>query len=151
MPTQNGHSTQRFRQDPGQASSTLPGNTPVLSIRQPWASLVLAGKDVENRSWSTQHRGALIVHASLRAAGGANVAGLGVDLDDAARYPRGALVGVVDLVDCVRDAKSPWAERGSWHWLLANPRRLREPIPYRGALGLMPLSAHYRRRVLALL
>jgi hypothetical protein len=32
--------------------------TLALSIRQPWASLILfAGKDIENRNWSTATRG----------------------------------------------------------------------------------------------
>src|SRR5438105_11911405 len=36
-----------------------------VSIRQPWAWLVVMGyKDVENRSWRTNHRGALLIHAS---------------------------------------------------------------------------------------
>ncbi len=35
-----------------------------LTVRQPWASLIIAGyKDVENRSWTTSYRGRLAVHA----------------------------------------------------------------------------------------
>ena len=35
-----------------------------LSIRQPWAWLIVNGyKDVENRTWSTRHRGWFLVHA----------------------------------------------------------------------------------------
>lgn len=35
-----------------------------LSVRQPWAMLICAGfKDIENRNWKTNHRGALYVHA----------------------------------------------------------------------------------------
>lgn len=38
-----------------------------LSIRQPWAWLVLhAGKDVENRTCSTCYRGRILVHAGLQ-------------------------------------------------------------------------------------
>ena len=37
----------------------------VLSIRQPFADFILAGtKWVENRTWRTQHRGPLWIHAS---------------------------------------------------------------------------------------
>ena len=37
-----------------------------LSIRQPWAWLILrAGKDVENRDWSTKVRGRVLIHASV--------------------------------------------------------------------------------------
>jgi len=36
-----------------------------LSLRQPWAWLVTNGsKDIENRSWHTNHRGPLLIHAS---------------------------------------------------------------------------------------
>ncbi len=40
---------------------------PALSIRQPWAELILnpeTRKDVENRSWSTSLRGPILIHAS---------------------------------------------------------------------------------------
>lgn len=38
-----------------------------LSVRQPDAWLLVNGiKIVENRSWSTQHRGPLLIHASAR-------------------------------------------------------------------------------------
>ena len=37
----------------------------VLSVRQPWAWLIVAGyKDIENRTWSTPYRGELAIHAS---------------------------------------------------------------------------------------
>ena len=37
----------------------------VLSVRQPWAWLIVAGhKDIENRKWYTNHRGPLLIHAS---------------------------------------------------------------------------------------
>jgi len=36
---------------------------PTISIRAPWALLIADGhKTVENRSWSTPHRGALLIH-----------------------------------------------------------------------------------------
>jgi hypothetical protein len=67
----------------------------------------------------------------------------------------GAIIGVVDLVDVHRPlwdntceygsegACSPWAEVDGWpcHLVLANPRPLVEPIPFRGALGLRELPA----------
>jgi ASCH domain-containing protein len=38
---------------------------PALSLRQPWAWLVVNGyKDIENRSWRTNHHGPLVIHAS---------------------------------------------------------------------------------------
>lgn len=36
-----------------------------LSIRQPWAWLIANGyKDIENRSWRTNYRGPVLIHAS---------------------------------------------------------------------------------------
>ncbi len=37
---------------------------PILSIRQPWAWLIVNGyKDIENRTWSTRFRGKVLIHA----------------------------------------------------------------------------------------
>lgn len=37
---------------------------PILSIRQPWADLIVSGKkDIENRSWPTKFRGSFYIHA----------------------------------------------------------------------------------------
>ena len=37
----------------------------VIVIRQPWAWLIVHGfKDIENRSWRTRYRGALLIQAS---------------------------------------------------------------------------------------
>ena len=36
-----------------------------LSIRQPWAWLILhGGKDIENRTWATKLRGRVLIHAA---------------------------------------------------------------------------------------
>ena len=36
-----------------------------LSIKQPWASLIAHGiKDIENRTWKTNFRGRIYIHAS---------------------------------------------------------------------------------------
>ena len=38
-----------------------------LSVRQPWAwAIAAAGKDVENRTWRTDYRGLIAIHASAR-------------------------------------------------------------------------------------
>lgn len=37
-----------------------------LTIRQPWAwAIIHGGKDIENRSWNTKHRGPLVIHAGM--------------------------------------------------------------------------------------
>jgi len=111
-----------------------------LTVRQPWAwAIIHAGKDVENRSWPTEHRGPLAIHAGMtvwRGGGDAirPLAGIVLPPDD--ELVRGAVIGIVDVVDCVRNHESPWADDGQYHWVLHNPRALPEPIPYRGMQGL---------------
>mgnify|MGYP000843697978 FL=1 len=37
-----------------------------LSVRQPWASLLVSGlKDIENRTWAPNFRGRIMIYASL--------------------------------------------------------------------------------------
>jgi hypothetical protein len=47
---------------------------------------------------------------------------------------RGAIVGVVDVVDCVDEHKSKWFG-GPYGYVLKNPRPLSTPIPCKGMLG----------------
>ena len=117
-----------------------------LSICQPWAWAILhAGKRVENRTWRTPYRGQLLIHASksrrlLTGDYRALVPGLrGLPTD---QLPFGALVGVVELVDCVpfrQVAGDPFAE-GPWCWLLADPRPLPALVPWKGRLGLFDVE-----------
>jgi len=127
-----------------------------LTVRQPWAAaIVLAGKDVENRTWATSHRGLLAVHAGKvlpREVTSDLVADIhnvtGVRLRPLAT---GAIIGVVDLVDCHRATDcageaglcSQWAEDGAsaWHWVLEAPRPVDPAVPATGALRLWRPSA----------
>src|SRR5262249_18011402 len=112
---------------------------PLLTIRQPWASAIfVAGKDVENRSWTCDYRGRLWIHAGLHKGGvgpdrWARRRGVGVPEEPLAR---GVILGRIELVDILRDADSRWAVRGQFHWLLRRPRLLMRPVPWRGGLGL---------------
>lgn len=112
-----------------------------FSVRQPWAHLIFhGGKDVENRSQPTRYRGSVAVHVSTTM-NKSLVRSKGLDPDE---LPAGAVVGYVDLIDCVRKSKSKWAERGKWHWILANPRLLKKPIAMNGWLGVFPLKRRIR-------
>lgn len=119
-----------------------------LSIRQPWAELILQGrKTIELRTWQTHYRGPILIHA-----------GGNIERDACAVYGldpetlvRGALVGTVEVVDMVTFDHASYAalrdehlDLGDWPgdvfgWRLANPQRLPEPIPMRGRLGLFNL------------
>jgi len=112
---------------------------PALSVRQPWAWLIVNGvKDIENRPGRTHLRGPLLIHAGLSREGytkniewverkhGISVP-LGLDF--------GGIVGVVDVIDCVESHKSKWFQKGKFGWVMAKPRRLKFR-PCKGFLGL---------------
>ena len=109
----------------------------ILSIRQPWAHLIVIGiKDIENRTWYPSYRGPLLVHASVTAVDEdfekAQIL-LGEPLArDQMRF--GGVVGRCDLVGVVTRHQSPWFT-GPYGFLLANPRSLNF-VPWKGAFGL---------------
>ena len=123
--------------------ATSTGQVRALSVRQPWAALILDGrKPVENRTWPTSYRGPLAVHAGHTVD---RYAGLVLrDHFGIRQVPRAdarGFLGVVDLVDVHHSGTchgrcSEWAEPGCWHWSLTRPRRLTRPIPGSGRLGL---------------
>jgi hypothetical protein len=132
----------------------------VLTLTQPWASLVALGaKRIETRSWTTRYRGRLLIHAAKGLNGltarryrelcqsepfaSALVAGGHTDPTD---LPRGTLVAACELVDVQRiDIFSLptepelsfghyTADRFAWH--LDHIHRLPDPLPASGAQGL---------------
>lgn len=138
----------------------IPVGSSCLSIQQPWAHLIFAGlKPVENRSRPTRFRGRIFVHASARLAcrnwadvfSGPPVPwteGLTVDhpapavLPALADLPTGAVVGSVELYDCLTLADLPKSLKrhpqagGPFCWLLRDPRPLAFPVPAKGKLGI---------------
>lgn len=124
-----------------------------LSVRAPWWWAILhLGKDIENRDWPTRFRGRVLLHASSwfrlaeihedladirRIRERANVAPLSPALTITPRMLRnagGALVGSVEIVNCVPTSTSPWFF-GKYGFQLRNPVAFTRPIPYRGQLG----------------
>lgn len=106
---------------------------PIITVRQPWASAIFrAGKDVENRTWSVEHRGRIWIHAAktIDRTADPRLSFLIRDL------PIGVVLGHVDLVDVVEDSDSRWARPDSFHWLLANAHPLGIHVPRRGWPGL---------------
>jgi len=112
-----------------------------LSIRQPWAWLIVHGhKDVENRDWTTGYRGPLLIHASKTLVKRDYVQVAQQVLDDFGLVvpalevvERGGIVGVAELVDCVVDSASRWFT-GEVGLLLRGARPLAF-YPCKGALG----------------
>jgi hypothetical protein len=114
-----------------------------ITLRQPWAwAIISAGKDIENRNWKTHFRGRVAIHAAVGMTRG--------EYDRACEYirgvnrrikvpayeelERGAIIGTVEIVDCVPDSDSPWF-MGKYGFVLARPRGLPEPIACKGALS----------------
>lgn len=120
-----------------------------LSIRQPWAWLILnAGKDIENRNWSTRVRGRVLVHAAKGVTEGEYEYGVdaaiayGCNLRQMPAWKaieRGGIVGSVEIVDCVSDSDSPWFV-GRYGFVLRDPK----PLPFtplKGRLGFFDVPA----------
>lgn len=115
------------------------GKMLALSIKQPWAWLICKGyKDIENRDWPTTVRGRFHVHASLTA--DRCPPHWILDLLPVPRIywersdTRGAIIGEVDIVDCVTASKSPWFV-GKYGFILANPVLYDNPVPCKGKPG----------------
>lgn len=113
-----------------------------LSIRQPWAWLIVNGfKDLENRNWRTHFRGRIFVHAAKGMTGAeyGDCREFALRIRPAIPFPefddlpRGGIVGAVDVTGCVCDSPSPWFV-GDFGFTLANPELLAFR-PSRGALG----------------
>lgn len=115
-----------------------------LSLKQPYAWALFNGKDIENRTWRTNHRGLLLIQASVSksrrymddAAVVCNRQNLQVPPPDELVY--GALIGAVDVVDCRwGEEDDGWGFADHWHWKIENARLFREPIPMKGTLSFM--------------
>ncbi len=115
----------------------------VLSIRQHWASAIFShGKDVENRTWKTNHRGDLLIHvSSTKSSIKPSKAFIRRISDNPLDDPIfGFIIGKVNLIDCVQNHHSPWSMNGFYHWLLSDPIRC-EPFAIAGRLGLWDFDA----------
>lgn len=113
-----------------------------LSIKNPWADLIAHGfKDIENRTWPTKHRGKILIHASAKPDARYLEASILFtkeqwrSLTDNERvnqllrlYTSSAIIGEVNVVDCIQNSQSVWAEPGCWHWVLRGAIIYKEPI-----------------------
>jgi activating signal cointegrator 1 len=134
----------------------------VLSLTQPWATLVVTGeKRIETRSWRTAHRGRLLIHAAKTFPRWAKelcneaqfAHALGWELAANPQHlPRGVILGCVSLEGCI-PTSGPLADQylsdigsseralgdyspGRYAWLLRDAAEFRVPIPAKGSLGL---------------
>ena len=97
-----------------------------LSVRQPWAWLIACGyKDIENRTWATRYRGPIFIHAGKQLDWEvlAWVQKAFPWIEFPREFPLGGIVGMAEIVDCVRESRSPWF-KGPWGIVLANAREV---------------------------
>lgn len=137
-----------------------------LTVKNPWAYLIVYGiKDVENRTWKTNYRGNVFIHASAQSVLPFDVLTreqfLAIDLHVMpmidSYFETSRIIGSVEIVDCVLNTKSIWTsinkpsldkdeqedafgesvELGGYKWILRNPVVFEEPIlNVRGKLNL---------------
>lgn len=118
----------------------------VLTLRQPWATLVAEGiKKYEFRSWKTKYRGKILIHA-----------GTGIDKEDMKKYenmnlkfPSRRIIAIVEIEDCLEldeqlnkkiIAKKNVAYgnkiRTGYAWKLKNVKKINYGKEVNGQLGL---------------
>lgn len=121
------------------------GNSKTLSVKQPWASLIMSGlKDVENRSWVASDLPArILIHASSTPDNRA-IEYLNNGLDEVAfetnnaiimgnvpefsDMPQSAILGYVTVSRCENNASSKWAFPNQYHWVIEDVYKFEQPI-----------------------
>lgn len=128
-----------------------------ITVRQPYAQCIASGRKlVENRGRPTSYRGPIAIHAAQaeheRGKTDPRVIAL-YGVDPAVDMPRGAIVGVAELVDCHpaedqgpgRSCCEPWGAAvyvtkagavRAFHLVLDQAVLLVRPVPARGSLTL---------------
>ena len=140
-------------------------NVKYLRVRHPWAHLIVEGiKPVENRPWSTDYRGPVLIHAGLRASATPLAEinrryKLALTPD---QFRFGGIVGVVTLSAIVRAHPSPFFDgstttdakgktKANYGLCFTRPQRL-PFFPMPGRLMIRPLPtealAFYRDALL---
>lgn len=133
-----------------------------ISIKQPYAWLICSGlKNIENRTWNTNYRGRVLVHASAKPVSMSNPNDVftkqqwnTLSLETKVQLTckgtsfkplsQSAIIGSVEIVDCVINHPSIWAEKCEppiteinpnpmkdwiiYNWVLANPVLFAKPI-----------------------
>lgn len=115
-----------------------------LTIRQPWATLIVEGyKKYEFRTWKTNYRGKIYIHA-----------GLNLEKEPVQRFKKynleyvsGAIIGEAEIVDCILvdvdfkeklllENKEVYKNSSGYAFVLKNVKKYDKPIYCKGKLGL---------------
>ena len=118
----------------------------VLTLRQPWATLVAEGiKQYEFRSWKTNYRGKILIHA-----------GIGIDKEAMKKFaglnltfPSKKILAEVEIVDCLflddelnkkiiseNNIAYGNKKREGYAWMLDNIKKINYEKEINGKLGL---------------
>jgi len=139
-----------------------------ITLWEPWATLVAYGyKQYETRSWQTQHRGPLLIHAARRPPMAADLSpapirqaldeiGIKAETD----FHLGCGIAIVQLtgvyrteaiVDRLTDQDLAFGDFAldRYTWVLIAPQRLKEPLPLRDQEGIWSVSDDVARRLRA--
>lgn len=125
----------------------------VISLLEPYASLVKENiKTIETRSWKTNYRGELFIHASKRKLTNKMIEEYHNQLKllTNTNFNYGHIIAKCNLVDCIimteeliKEIKKNSKEYicgeyqvGRYAWILEDIKYLKKPIPAKGRLGI---------------
>ncbi len=125
----------------------------VISLLEPYASLVKENiKTIETRSWKTNYRGELFIHASKRKLTNKMIEEYHNQLKllTNTNFNYGHIIAKCNLVDCIimteeliKEIKKNSKEYicgeyqvGRYAWILEDIKHLKKPIPAKGRLGI---------------
>jgi len=128
----------------------------VISIIEPWATLIKEGKKcIETRSWKTNYRGEIYIHASAK-----KISKTSPEIQNLLRLipnatmSYGSIICKANLVDCkymnnefIESIKANQQEyicgiynMGRYAWILRDIKVLDDPIQVKGHLGIWNYS-----------
>ena len=118
----------------------------VLTLKQPWATLISEGiKEYEFRSWKTNYRGKILIHA-----------GCGIEKEELKRfdslkldYPSKKIIAIAEIEDCLElndelnkkiisqnNIAYGNKYRNGYAWKLKNIKKIKYDKEIKGKLGL---------------
>jgi hypothetical protein len=138
---------------------TQPKIWKALSVRQPWAWMILHGKDIENRTWPIDFRGDFMLHTGLECTRSEyrDACNFARSIAPELRIPaledleRGGIVGVGTITGCLPPreiASRKWHMSGQYGAVLEQMRTTRF-VPCKGLLNFFEVPAEIAARVLS--